>query len=164
MKIDETLTLFDYNQWANTRILMAAEKLSLEQFGAAAGLSFGSIRATLAHILGTERTWRLRVQEGISPTKIGTENEYPTLDALRTRWQSESHAWRDYLASLEDPALEKIITYKTTSGIPRQNPLWQILTHVVNHGTQFRSEAGVALTRFGYSPGDIDFILYLRQK
>ena len=38
--------------------------------------------------------------------------------------------------------------------------LWQALAHVVNHGTQHRSEAAVLLTSAGHSPGDLDMIDY----
>ena len=38
--------------------------------------------------------------------------------------------------------------------------LWQALAHVVNHGTQHRSEAAVLLTAAGHSPGDLDMVDY----
>jgi hypothetical protein len=34
---------------------------------------------------------------------------------------------------------------------------------VVNHGTQSRAEAGIALTLFDQSPGDLDMILFFRE-
>jgi uncharacterized damage-inducible protein DinB len=43
------------------------------------------------------------------------------------------------------------------------NVLWHLLVHVLNHGTQHRSEAALLLTSYGQSPGDLDLILFLRE-
>ena len=51
MNANDLRTLFDYNYWATARVLNAAAKLTLEQFTAPAGLSHGSVRGALAHIL-----------------------------------------------------------------------------------------------------------------
>ena len=160
----EILMLFDYSAWANRRILDAAEGLSREQFTAPAGLDYGSLRGTLVHILSAETTWRKRCQEGISPSSPLVEDAFPTLAALRERWSEAEQAMRAFLMSLTDDDLQRTVHYRTTKGVQGQNPLWQLLLHVVNHGTQHRAEAAITLTQHGCSPGDVDLILFLRER
>jgi uncharacterized damage-inducible protein DinB len=162
MKKSEIRMLFDYNYWANEHVLSAAARVTPAQFIAPARLSHGSLRGALVHILGAEVVWRTRCQEGISPAGLLAEGKFPTLESLRLYWDEEQRAMRAYLDSLADEALFQQVSYTTTKGIPQENVLWQLLVHLVNHGTQFRSEAGIALTEYGHSPGDLDLIEFLR--
>lgn len=164
MNKNDILTLFDYNYWANARVLNAAARLTPDQFTAPAGLSHGHVRGALVHILGAEIVWRLRCAEGISLLALPDEKNFPTIDVLRERWRDEEHMMRAYLNSLSDEALNQTVHYQTTKGVPFENVLWNLLVHVVNHGTQFRAEAGIALTAYGQSPGDLDLLLYFREK
>jgi uncharacterized damage-inducible protein DinB len=164
MNKTDVLTLFDYNYWANARMLEAAARVSESQFIAPARLSHGSIRGTLAHTLATEIIWRLRCQEGISLSALPGESEFPNLESLRLRWVDEERAMRAFLGQLTDEAANQIVHYKTTNGVPQETVLWHILAHVVNHGTQFRAEAAVALTECGQSPGDLDLIAFIREQ
>jgi uncharacterized damage-inducible protein DinB len=164
MNKTEILMLFDYSAWANRRILDAAEGLSQEQFTAPAGLNYGSVRGTLVHILGAEMVWRMRCQEGVSPASLPGEDAFPTLAVLRARWEEAEQAWRAFLAGLTDGDLQRIVRYRTTKGVPGENPLWQLLLHVINHGTQHRAEAAITLTQHGCSPGDVDLIVFLRER
>jgi uncharacterized damage-inducible protein DinB len=162
MNRSDILTLFDYNDWANGRIAAAAERVRDEQFVAPANVSHGSLRNTLVHMLSADWIWRLRCQEGISPESLLSFDDYPTFAAVRDRWDKESAALRGYIASLTDEDLSQTIHYSSTSGRPYSDTLWHILVHLANHGTQHRSEAAVLLTEYDHSPGDLDFILYLR--
>lgn len=162
MDKNDILTLYDYNYWANARLLDAAGRITQAQYTALAGLSHGSVRATLIHDMAAETLWRHRCQ-GNSPTSLFSETDFQTLDELRNYWNEEEQAMRAYLATLVDTDLHRTIQYKTTKGVPYEQMLWTILTHVVNHGTQSRAEAGIALLAFGQSPGDLDMTVYFRE-
>ena len=71
-----------------------------------------------------------------------SENEFPSIDKLRDHWRVEEQAMHSFLTSLVDEILSATIQYTTTHGGPYENVLLHLLVHVVNHGTQFRGEAG----------------------
>ena len=164
MRATEIQQLFDYNAWANNRVLEPAGRLPPEQFAAPAPVSFGSLRGTLVHLLSAEQTWRLRCFAGVSPDALLDEAAFPTFAMLEAHFLLETAELRRFVAELDDAALDREVRYTTTKGTPFAEPLWQILLHVVNHGTQFRSEAAVVLTTFGASPGDLDLIVFLREQ
>ncbi len=163
MKTGEVETLFQYNYWANGKIVKYAGLAGEARFTEPAAVSFGSLRGTLVHIYWAEWLWRVRCQVGISPQEHAAETDFPDLQTLGRRWLAEEQAMLDYLSALQDEDLDRIVAYRDTRGVDHENPLWQLLLHVVNHGTQFRSEAAVILTQAGHSPGDLDFIAFLRE-
>ena len=162
MKKDEILTLYQYNAWANARILNTTAKVTPEQFLAQGEFSHGGLRGTLVHTLFAEWIWRHR-WEGHSPTEWLLPKDFPTFEALRTRWDVEEKALMTFAQNVSNEDLDKTIRYNRTGGEPRENILWHLMVHLVNHGTQHRSEAAAMLTSYGHSPGDIDFIIYLRE-
>ncbi len=164
MNVSDIQLIYDYNYWANDRVLRAAAELPQEQLAQPARLSHGSIRGALVHTLAAEIIWRKRFQEGVSLTALPAESEFPTLGSIRERWAAEESAMRAYLAGLTDAALQQKFTYKNTRGVAFEALLWPRLLHVVNHGTQFRSEAAVGLSELGHSPGDLDFLAFLLEK
>jgi len=93
-----------------------------------------------------------------------TEIEFPTVVSLEIHWRKEEAAMRNYLGSLKDDDMSGFIRYTTPSGIKRERVLWHCLFHVVNHGTQHRSEAAAILTGFDQSPGDFDFSMFTTEK
>jgi len=157
----DLVVLYDYNYWASKKILDQTATLTPEQYTAPASVPFGSLRGTLVHTLSAERNWRRRCQERFSPTAMLVEADYPTFDDLIALWQQEEATMRAYIASLTEADLQERIHYRDSRGNPFDVPLHLILTHVVNHGTQHRSECGIMLTDFGHSPGNIDFIYYV---
>jgi uncharacterized damage-inducible protein DinB len=162
MNIQDIQLLYNYNYWANRQILAAAAKVTGEQFAAPAEFPYGGLRGTMVHILEAEWGWRVRF-EGLGAAEELPETELPTFISLETRWREDEKAMRDYLASLHDEDMNSHLRYPIDNGEMRERVLWHCLVHVVNHGTQHRSEAAALLTRFGQSPGDLDFTVFLNQ-
>jgi uncharacterized damage-inducible protein DinB len=93
------------------------------------------------------------------------EGAFPTLGTIRERWHEEKLAMRSYLAGRTDADLTRPLAVVNTRGVVQPPlPLGQMMLHLVNHGTQHRSEAAAMLTALGRSPGDLDLILFLRER
>jgi uncharacterized damage-inducible protein DinB len=163
MNIQDILTIYEYNYWANKRILGASANVSQEQFDAPAAFPYGGLRGTLLHILDTEWGWRMLLQYNDLSLPDLDKADFPTLAAFQERWDKEEQEMRAYLAGLRDEDIDSHKRYTTSTGEPRDRILWHGLLHVVNHGTQHRSEAAALLTEYGHSPGDLDFTVFLNE-
>ena len=162
MNKDDIALLFRYNAWAWDRVLAQVRRVSPEQYVAPSPAPYGSLRGTLVHAMSAESTW-LRRWEGDSPAAMWTEADFPTVDALLTRWADQRAALTEFLAAATDAELNAPLAYKTLKGIPQSDILWHLMAHVVNHGSQHRSEAALMLTEHGFSPGDLDLSVFLRE-
>ena len=156
----DILMLYKYNQWSTAKILETASKVTAEEFLAPADFPHGGLRGTLVHALFAEWIWRNR-WEGTSPAQRLRPEDFPTLDALRARWAEEEERLMRCVSNLTDERLNRVVAYKNTQGVPYERILWQMMAHLVNHGTQHKTEAAAILTSLGHSPGDIDMIGYL---
>ena len=160
-KPDITL-LYKYNQWANAKILSAVSNVTNEQFLAGASFPHGGLRGTLTHALFAEWIWRHR-WEGTSPVIRLKPEDFPRFESLRARWMDEEKLLMSFVDKVTDEKLNSHFLYTATDGSPYERILWHTMLHLVNHGTQHRSEAAALLTDFGQSPGDIDFVYFLSE-
>ena len=156
--------LYTYNNWANQRLLDACEKLSQAQFLAAHELNGTTlcIRDTLVHAMAAQEAWLARCS-GVSPTQLLDPRDFGTLALVREYWTQVEQHTQAYLSALQDDVLNQAVEYKTTKGVPYSNLRWQILMHQANHATQHRSEIALVLSGLGFSPGDMDLLVYMRQ-
>jgi uncharacterized damage-inducible protein DinB len=160
MKTDLIRTFYEYNTWANARILATTAELTNAQFVAPGSASFSSVRDTLVHTMWAQWNWLLRWRGEPNPPHFDPA-DYADVAAVRARWDeidSETHA---FVAQVDDAALDGICRYVNSRNEPMAYPLWQQMLHQVNHGTQHRSEVAVILTEYGHSPGWMDLIVYL---
>jgi len=162
MNKQDILVLFQYNAWSNAKILDAASNITQEQFLAPASFPHGGLRGTLVHALSGEWIWRKR-WEGIQQNPTLKPDEFPTIESLWARWANEESRLMNFVENLTEERLYSKIKYVSTEGYPHERILWETMVHLVNHGTQHKTEAAAILTGLGHSPGDIDLIVYLNE-
>lgn len=151
--------IYDYNYWGRDKILREVEKISDADFVKTFSKGYGSLRATLVHLIAAEGIWVTRLA-GESPSATMREEDSPTRAAIRARWSEAEAKLRAYLAKLDDAELQRVVHYKNMRGDALARPVWQILAQVANHGTQHRAEAASMLTDLGFSPGNLDMTIY----
>jgi uncharacterized damage-inducible protein DinB len=163
MDVQDFKLLYDFNAWANHRILDACAPLSDEQFTRELGNSFSSIRDTLCHISGAEWIW-LERWHGRAPTVIPTPADRPNLEAVRRRWLDIERDLLDYIASLTSKDVQRVMNFKTLAGTAYSQPLWQCLQHVANHSTYHRGQVVTMLRQLGAKGVSTDMIAFYRER
>jgi uncharacterized damage-inducible protein DinB len=157
---DVIRSLYQYNVWANHRILIAVSQLTAEQFLAQAGSSYSSVRDTLVHTMSAEWIWHSR-WKGTNPRAMHEVTDFPNLHSIQTHWGTIKAETQQFIDQLNPSQLADAVTYINTRGEKWAYPLWQQMIHQVNHATQHRSEVAAILTYFGCSPGDLDYLVYV---
>jgi uncharacterized damage-inducible protein DinB len=159
-KLEMVKHLYEYNEWATTHLLDAAAPLSDEQTRSDRGASFASIQRFFAHIAAAEINWLQRWMVGQNQTPTLELQKMPDMDTVRASFLASHLGLREFIANLTEERLDAPLTYRDSSGTEQARPLWQLMTHVANHGTYHRGEIAMMLTDLGHSPGDIDFIFW----
>ena len=150
MQADDIRWLFAYDRWATRKVLDALDGLSADIWGSSDAVGERGLGSILVHHLGASQRWRIGLQSRGAEEGPRPENDLPpTIDDLRDRWATE---WTEVDAWLPT------VTDEFVAYIFDDVPVWQMLVHVVNHGTQHRSEAAALLTAEGHSPGELDMI------
>jgi uncharacterized damage-inducible protein DinB len=163
MTVQEARTLINYTYWARDRVLAAADALSTEQFTQGVNSSFGSVRDTLVHVLSAETAWLSRWKgEGLSGPL--TADAFPDLASIKKAWSDEEGKMRSFFETVDEAKLQSVIHYKAFNGQPFSNPLFQMLQHVINHGSYHRGQVTTLLRQFGAPPPKgLDLIVFYRE-
>jgi uncharacterized damage-inducible protein DinB len=116
----------------------------------------------IAHLLSSQQIWLARCK-----------GETATGNVLWPDWKAEifkdiielNHSqWIEFINTLTEEDMERNVHYKTLKGEPFDNKLRDILTHVINHGTHHRAQAGQHLKLAGFDKlPPTDYILFVRE-
>lgn len=150
-----------YTTWATNRLLDAVAKLTPEELARDFGSSEKSVAGTLAHIYAADRVWMGRIQ-GLNP-KLHVNDEDRDLIVLSREWPALLKQWEAWAGALADEAVHNKVDYTNPKGNPDRTPQWQIVLHVVNHGTHHRGQVSGFLRAMGKVPPPLDLMAFYRE-
>jgi uncharacterized damage-inducible protein DinB len=156
MNAEDVRSLFAYDRWATRRLLGALDWLDPAVWGRTHVVDERGLGGILVHHLGASQRWRIGLaSQGAEEGPEPETEPLPSVEELRGRWEAEWAAVDAWLPTLTDEFVAVVY-----DGVP----VWQMLVHVVNHGTQHRAEAAALLTAEGRSPGDLDLIEWAEER
>lgn len=153
-----------YNSEMNRRLYAAADRLGEAQRREDRGAFFGSIHATLSHLMWADTIWMSRFAGWPQPAVGGSQSttaypDWAALKPLRAETDARIEGW---MASLDPAWLEGDLSwYSGLSQRDMTRPRPVVMTHFFNHQTHHRGQVHALLTSFGERTGDTDlpFIL-----
>ena len=152
-----------YNAWANRRLYDACAAVPAADYFARRPSFFGSLHATLNHILVGDRVWLGRfigVPSGL--TRLD-QILYDDLASLRPAREAEDARILGYVTGLSDADIDGILRYRNMAGELQETPLRFTLAHFFNHQTHHRGQAHCLLSGTTVAPPPLDLIYFLRE-
>ncbi len=146
-------TMIDYDYALHRRIWDSIDTLSRAQFQREMDYSHGALRNHMLHIASVNHRWLAGLKELPDVGHLKAE-EYLTRESVHIVFDAVMQDVTAYVAGLTEADIEK-----TPAGLP--GPRWQILLHMVNHGTDHRAQVLRILNNFGAPTFDQDFIIWL---
>ena len=153
-------TMTRYNIWQNENIFGAAARLPDGARTQDRGAFFGSIHATLNHILWADQLWLKRFGVGEGPMAKSIPDglsQYPTWDELVAARKACDSAITNFANAITPAALAGDLTwYSVGAARDLVTPMGVAITHMFNHQTHHRGQVHALLTASGIKPGPTD--------
>lgn len=147
-----------YNAWQNQSLCTAAAGLTDDAREADRGAFFGSIRATLSHLMWGDLMWMWRFEGGEAPGGGIAQSpdlyDWPTLWAERPKLDARIAGWAWTVT--EDDIAGELRWYSFALGRELSKPFGLCAVHLFNHQTHHRGQVHAMLTAAGVRPGDTD--------
>lgn len=158
MNADAFRQLYDYHFAENRKLWDAyVVPLSQEQFTQPVPYSVGSVRHHIVHLINVDDAWFSDLR-GVDPDLLSAPFDSDDRDIIRRQWDAVEAQMRAYLAALTD---DMLFTKPFPPGEDTALILWQVLLHVVNHGTDHRAQLLRLLHDLGVKTGPQDYVFYL---
>ena len=167
MTKDDIQLLYEFDRWANNKVLHAAAALSAEAFTRDLGGSFRSVRDTLVHIIGSERTWLTYWKEPSPSSGFLTDlwtrhdelfnpNGFRDFAAVQLKWADVEREQAEFVNRVTDESLRRMLPVRDT-----QISLAHLMQHLANHSTYHRGQVALMMRQLAAEPLATDFAMFL---
>jgi len=142
---------FAHHTWATLRVFDACLELTPDQLRTTVPGTYGSIRDTLKHLVGSDAYYLVITTKGrVEPV----DEERMDLHELRATMERDGKEWAALLR--EDLDADEVLVRHRDDGSETHAPVSIRLAQVLHHGTDHRSQICTALTALGIEPPEID--------
>jgi uncharacterized damage-inducible protein DinB len=148
--VEHLRRLYDYNDWANRRIITALKENSVEK-----------ARKILAHLLITEQEYFERLYG--KDSKGFDFWQDLSIEECGALARTTAERFEKLLRRFEEEGLDLTARYRTSEGVWHENTFRELLTHVLFHSSIHRGNIMLAVREAGFAPPKIDYIIYLRE-
>jgi len=145
--------LFEYNAWANQRLIEALKEPPNQ--------SAKALRA-LTHLVFAEQEWLARLCAAKDSTGVNFWAEL-SLDECEVLNNQNQQAFIDLFGKLDELQFDSFAVYKNSKGNEFHTSFRDVLTHVALHSTYHRGQVAMAIRAEGGTPANTDFIIYQRE-
>jgi uncharacterized damage-inducible protein DinB len=132
--------------------------LTYDQFTQNVDYSHGSVRNQIIHLMSVDELWFSELR-GVEPSESFSLANFDDRKIIRAHWDSVEQSMRNYLAELRDDVL--LIKPIKEPEEDKDLSVWQVLLHVVNHGTDHRAQLLRLLNDLGVKTTSQDYIFYV---
>lgn len=159
MNADAFRHFYDYHFSENRKIWDSyVILLSHEQFTQHVDYSHGSVRDQIVHLINAEDIWFSELR-GVEPSEPLSPTDADDRNLIRSHWDRVEQGMREYLSELRDDQLfDKPIKEPDDD---KDLIVWQVLLHVVNHGTDHRAQLLRLFNDLGVKTTSQDYIFYV---
>ena len=150
---------FEYSLWASLKVLETAEKLSIDAIEKDRGNSFGGILDTLTHIFLADRVWFKRFS-GDPHFAFALPGDSFDLAKLKSEWPQVMNEFTAWIRAQQDSKFEERLFWRNIKGEDKDELMYKILLHIVNHGTYHRGQVITMVKQAGGEVASTDLVYY----
>jgi len=143
------LKLYQYNAWANDRVLSSLRRQSVAD---------EKTLTIFGHVLAAQFLWLHRIK-GLAPPDVKLWGDY-SLEKLDIMVTDANQQWKEFVESHEN--FDREMTYTNYVGELYTNNVETIMMHLVNHCSYHRAQVALLLRQKGFEPINTDLITFDR--